>query len=106
MCSITCYCLVSKNNDQPTQGSSDSVSKEGKKTKNKRKTKKETRSSSSLDGLVLGPATSPASTRINQSFSDVDYLPMMPRNVLESSKTASDDASRSREHVYQRLYLI
>jgi hypothetical protein len=44
----------------------------------KTKKKKKEKSSSTLDGLVLASNTSPTFDRINKSYSDVDYFPMLP----------------------------
>ena len=55
------------------------ISIEGKKIdeKKKKKKKKKGKETSTIDELVLGRNVSPSIERMNQSYSEVDYLPMM-----------------------------
>ena len=77
-------------------------------TKKKKKTPKKGQSSLSIDELVCGPTVSPSNERINQSYSDVDYLPMMPRQVPEKriSQTSSQFSRSLLSLVHRQISLL
>ncbi|CAF1286752.1 unnamed protein product [Rotaria sordida] len=63
--------------------------------KKKKKKKNKEMSSSTLDGLALVSNTSPTTNRINKSYSDIDYFPLMPEALFQSNN--HDKISKERD---------
>ncbi len=79
------YLFILKDDDQikRTQ-SADELNVNNNEDKKKKKKKKKEKSLSTLNQIDNTSNSSPVTIQINQSYSDVDYFPMMPGALLRS----------------------
>lgn len=72
-------------------------SNENKKKKNKsKKVKDKQKCSSIFDDFALGSKSPSLNNRMNQSYSDVDYFPMMPQHLIQASNDQNKSNHRSK----------
>lgn len=59
------------------------------------KIKKKRKPTPTIDALVVGPTVSPKINQINQSYSDIDYFPMISGNSVENLNSTKSPTSQS-----------